>query len=404
MPIIQSLLDTDLYKLTMMQCVLHQFPAAMVEYKFHCRNEVDLTPYLQEIQAEVNNLCSLKFTQEELKFLAQLDYMKSDFIEFLRVFKLNTHFIKIGIASDDKGIDRLDVTITGPWLHTILFEVPVLAIINEVYFRNQIKSHHDLEKVIAKGDKLLIEKIALLTNPGADITNINDFKFSDFGTRRRFSKQWHEHVVVKLKDELPNNFIGTSNVELAMKHKLVPVGTMAHEFLQACQALGPRLVDSQKFALEAWTREYRGRLGIALTDIINMDAFLNDFDLFFAKLFDGLRQDSGDPIVWGEKAIAHYKKLKIDPRSKRLIFSDGLTIQSALEIYQYFYKRAKTAYGIGTSLTNDLGVTPIQIVIKMTRCNNQPVAKISDNPNKSMCKDASYIEYLKQVFTKQQSL
>lgn len=391
-PVITSLLDTDLYKFTMMQCVLHHFPAAMVEYKFKCRSNEDLSPYIDEIKTEVARLCDLKLLDEELEFLATLDYIKSDFIEFLRIFKLNSDFINIKLDQDN----NLDITIKGPWLHTILFEVPLLAIINEVYFKHNCK---DLEKAYHTGRVKLADKIQLVNIHQSKIPkNQKVFKLSDFGTRRRFSKNWHEEVIKTLKDNLPNNFAGTSNLYYAKKYNLIPIGTMAHEFLQACQALGPRLVDSQKYALEMWTQEYRGRLGIALTDVVGMDAFLNDFDLFFAKLFDGLRHDSGDPIVWGEKAIEHYKKLKIDPFSKYLIFSDALTVQSALDIYDHFTGRAKTAFGIGTSLTNDVGMRPIQIVIKMTRCNNQAVAKISDEPGKSMCQDSSYIEYLRQVF------
>lgn len=393
--VITSLLDTDLYKLTMMQCVLHYFPASMVEYKFQCRNQdnkniAKLGLYLDEIKQEVQNLCNLKFTEDELEFLSGLDFIKSDFIEFLRLFKLNPDFINI--TKDENN--NLDIIIKGPWLHTIMYEVPVLAIVNEIYFRN----NDIIENSYCTGDNLLENKINLIKNYNNNKVNINKFKFTDFGTRRRFSKYWHEYVVTKLVQELPINFVGTSNVLLAKKFNLVPIGTMAHEFLQAAQALGPRLVDSQKFALEIWTQEYRGRLGIALTDIVGMDAFLNDFDLFFAKLFDGLRQDSGNPIEWGEKAIEHYNKLKIDPNTKRLIFSDALTIKSALNIFEHFYGRAKTAFGIGTSLTNDLGYEPIQIVIKMIKCNNQPVAKISDSPGKIMCQDQSYLDYLKQVF------
>lgn len=390
--IITSLLDTDLYKFTMMQCVLHHFPAAMVEYKFKCRTNENLAPYIEEIKSEVQNLCELKLSTEELDYLDRLDYLKSDFIEFLRIFKLNYNFITIRIDQDQ----QLDITIKGPWLHTILFEVPVLAIINEIYFRNTCT---DFKQAYAAGRELLAEKIQVVENYYSK-SNIDtaDFKFTDFGTRRRFSKQWQDEVVKTCAEKLFNNFKGTSNLYFAKKYNLVPIGTMAHEFLQACQALGPRLVDSQKYALETWTQEYRGRLGIALTDVVGMDAFLNDFDLFFAKLFDGLRHDSGDPIAWGEKAIEHYNKLKIDPMTKFLIFSDGLTINRALEIYTHFYGRAKTSFGIGTSLTNDVGFKPIQIVIKMTRCNNQAVAKISDEPGKTMCQDRSYIDYLRQVF------
>lgn len=390
--IITSLLDTDLYKFTMMQCVLHHFPAAMVEYKFKCRSNENLVPYIEEIKAEIQNLCELKLSNEELDYLDQLDYLKSDFIEFLRIFKLNYNFIKIAVDEEK----QLDITIKGPWLHTILFEVPVLAIINEIYYRNLCS---DFNQAYTHGRNLLVEKIQVVKKYHIQ-NNIDtsEFKFTDFGTRRRFSKKWQDEVVKFCAKELSNNFKGTSNLYLAKKYNLVPIGTMAHEFLQACQALGPRLVDSQKYALETWTQEYRGRLGIALTDVVGMDAFLNDFDLFFAKLFDGLRHDSGDPIVWGEKAIEHYNKLKIDPMTKFLIFSDALTINKALEIYKHFYGRAKTSFGIGTSLTNDVGFKPIQIVIKMIRCNNQSVAKISDEPGKTMCQDQSYIDYLRQVF------
>ena len=389
--IIESLLDTDLYKFTMMQCVLHHFPAAMVEYKFRCRSNEDLAPYINEIKDEINKFCELRLQEDELLFLSKLDYVKSDFIDFLRIFKLNPNFISVNLDKEKK----LEITIKGPWLHTILFEVPLLAIINEIYFRHLCKDTNQAHSI---GREYLHNKIDLIKENAAQHSNRILFKFSDFGTRRRFSRDWQEQVIKTLAQEIPNNFIGTSNLLFAKKFNLVPIGTMAHEFLQACQALGPRLVDSQKYALEMWTKEYRGRLGIALTDVVGMNAFLNDFDLFFAKLFDGLRQDSGDPISWGEKAIAHYKKLKIDPMTKLLIFSDGLTMPRAFEIYEHFYGRAKTAYGIGTNLTNDVGFKPIQIVIKMVRCNNQPVAKISDAPGKSMCDDPSYINYLHQVF------
>ena len=173
---------------------------------------------------------------------------------------------------------------------------------------------------------------------------------------------------------------------------------MAHEFLQACQALGPRLRDSQIFGLEAWAKEYRGDLGIALSDVYGMEAFLRDFDLYFCKLFDGARHDSGDPFVWGERMLEHYRKNRVDPLNKTLIFSDALTIPRTIELYQRFHGRCQLAFGIGTNLTNDLGYEPLQVVIKMTRCNGQPVAKLSDTPGKSMCDDQKYLAYLRQVF------
>lgn len=382
--IITSLLDTDLYKLTMMQCVLHTFPSTMVQYQFKCRTNAKLAPYAEEIREEVKALCQLRFTLDELRFMAQLDYIKPDFIEFLRLFQLNETFVDIGTDGDD-----LTIQIEGPWLHTIMFEVPILAIVNEVYFRNTVA-----EADYKTGEQRLKQKIQFVqTQPDND-----RFKFSDFGTRRRFNKDWQFRIDETLQAELPDQFVGTSNVESAMRFGLKPIGTMAHEFLQACQAVGPRLADSQRYALEAWAHEYRGRLGIALTDVINIDAFLNDFDLYYAKLFDGLRQDSGDPVEWGEKVIAHYNTLKIDASTKTLVFSDNLTVEKAFALYRRFIDRSQPAFGIGTNLTNDLGPTPINIVIKMTRCNGQAVAKISDSPGKSMCRDDSYVRYLKHVF------
>ncbi len=184
----------------------------------------------------------------------------------------------------------------------------------------------------------------------------------------------------------------------AAKHGLTPLGTMAHEYLQACQALGPRLRDSQTFGFEIWAREYRGDLGIALSDVYGMDAFLRDFDMYFCKLFDGARHDSGDPIVWGERLLEHYERNRVDPRTKTLVFSDSLDFPRVIELYTRFKDRARIAFGVGTNLTNDLGYTPLQIVIKMVRCNGQPVAKLSDSPEKNLCDDTAYLAYLRQVF------
>jgi nicotinate phosphoribosyltransferase len=239
-----------------------------------------------------------------------------------------------------------------------------------------------------------MEKIGLLR----DVDPALEFKISDFGTRRRFSRTWHEEVLQTLKREVPDHFAGTSNVWLAKQIGLTPLGTMGHEYMQACQALGPRLRDSQVFAFDTWAKEYRGDLGIALSDTYGMDAFLRDFDMYFCKLFDGARHDSGDPLEWGERLIAHYQKNRVDSRSKTLIFSDQLSFPRAIEIAHRFHGRAKTSFGIGTNLTNDLGYEPLNIVIKMTECNGQPVAKVSDSPGKTVSKDPRYLAYLRQVF------
>jgi len=408
--IITSLLDTDLYKFTMMQVVLHQFPGAQVEYKFKCRNPgIDpatgqatrnLAVHVSEIRDEIRSLCRLHFQDVELVYLQSLRFIKSDFVDFLGLFKLNEKYITVtALPSGD-----IDITIRGPWLHTILFEIPVLAIVNEVYFRNTQKLPNLLE-----GRQRLDIKIGQLRSEG-----LSDLKIADYGTRRRFSKAWHEEVLRVLAARLgtgqspghasgvSGQLAGTSNVLFAMQLGLTPLGTMAHEYLQACQALGPRLRDSQIYAFESWAKEYRGDLGIALSDVYGMSAFLRDFDLLFCKLFDGARHDSGDPFLWGERMLDHYSRNRVDPRTKTLIFSDALTVPRTIELYQQFRGRCQLAFGIGTNLTNDLGDAPdhvpLQIVIKMVRCNGQPVAKLSDTPSKNMCDDEKYLAYLRQVF------
>jgi nicotinate phosphoribosyltransferase len=385
--IIQSLLDTDLYKFTMMQVVLHHFPGAMAEYRFKCRTpHVDLAPLASDIRHQIEGLCSLRFRPDELDYLRTLRFMKGDFVDLLRLFQLDEGFIHIEETPQVSG--GLDIAIRGPWLHTILFEVPVLAIVSEVYFR---ATQPDAD--YAEGARRLEQKIGTITGyPDAD------FKISDFGTRRRFSRHWQQTVVRTLKARMNERFVGTSNVWLAKSEDLIPLGTMAHEYLQACQAVGPRLRDSQKFAFDTWAKEYRGDLGIALTDICGVDAFLHDFDLFFCKLFDGVRHDSGDPFEWGEKLLAHYHGMRVDARTKTFVFSDSLNIPLCVELYRRFHTRCKPAFGLGTNLTNDLGYRPLQIVIKMTRCNGQPVAKISDTPEKTMDYDPSYVAYLREVF------
>jgi len=385
--IITSLLDTDLYKFSMMQVVLHHFPAAHVEYRYKCRTPgINLVAYIEEIRQEIHALCQLRFTEPELQYLRGLRFIKSDFVDFLGLFHLPEKSI---VVQPSAVPGEIDITVKGPWLHTILFEIPVLAIVNEVYFRNTWREPNWKE-----GRERLRTKMQLVTGD----PDLADFRVAEYGTRRRFSRTWHEEVVNTLKAEMGPHFAGTSNVLLARKHGVTPLGTMGHEYLQACQALGPRLRDSQVYALEVWAKEYRGDLGIALSDVYGMDAFLRDFDMYFCKLFDGARHDSGDPFVWGERLLAHYQANRTDPRTKTLVFSDSLTIPRAIEIAKRFAGRCRVSFGIGTNLTNDLGHEPLQIVMKMVRCNGQPVAKVSDAPEKTMCDDPAYLAYLRQVF------
>lgn len=393
-PIIHSLLDTDLYKFTMLQVVLHQFPQTHSVYHFRCRNldetQYPLTDILDDLNEQLDHLCTLKFKDDELQYLRSFRFIKSDFVDYLELFQLKRRFITAGV--DEEG--RLDIWVEGPMVQAMMFEIFVLAIVNELYFR-RIRS----DAVLEEGERRLQAKLALLeqyqTQYQADEP---PFLVSDFGTRRRYSFEWQKHVIAAFHHHFPNIFRGTSNVLLAKELNITPIGTMAHEFLQAFQALDVRLRDFQKAALETWVQEYRGDLGIALTDVVGMDAFLRDFDLYFAKLFDGLRHDSGDPYEWGDKAYAHYRKLKIDTKTKMLTFSDGLNLEKAWELHQYFKGRFKVSFGIGTNLTNDMGQTPLNIVLKLVECNGQSVAKISDSPGKTMTDNDTFLAYLRQVF------
>ncbi|MBP8027578.1 MAG: nicotinate phosphoribosyltransferase [Acinetobacter sp.] len=392
--IIHSLLDTDLYKFTMLQVVLHKFPQTHSVYHFRCRNLEDtvypLTDILDDLNEQLDYLCQLKFKEDELLYLRSLRFIKSDFVDYLELFQLKRRFIKASIDSEG----RLDIWVEGPMVQAMMFEIFVLAIVNELYFR-RIRT----DEVLAEGERRLQAKMVLL-NQYQQEQHPNDppFLVSDFGTRRRYSYDWQKHVIEAFHQAAPYIFRGTSNVLIAKELGLTPIGTMAHEFLQAFQALDVRLRDFQKAALETWVQEYRGDLGIALTDVVGMDAFLRDFDLYFAKLFDGLRHDSGDPYEWGDKAYAHYKKLKVDSKSKMLTFSDGLNLEKAWNLHQYFKDRFQVSFGIGTNLTNDMGQTPLNIVLKLVECNGQSVAKISDSPGKTMTDNDTFLAYLRQVF------
>lgn len=394
-PIIRSLLETDLYKFTMLQALLHAYPANRARYQFVCRNQpaYALSQLLDEVNRELDALCELRFAPEELEYLRGLRFLKSDFVDFLSIFRLQRRFIRAWAQGD-----ALHIEAEGPQVHVMLFEIYVLAIVNELYFRR-----FDAGQALREGNARLRSKLDLLSTFVHQSSGVrNPLDLSDFGLRRRFSGEWHEDVVRAMQSALPQQFKGTSNVYLARKLGLIPIGTMAHEYLQTFQAVGVQLRKFQSAALEAWVQEYRGDLGIALTDVVGMDAFVADFDRYFALLFSGLRHDSGDPFVWGEKALAMYQALRIDPLSKRLVFSDGLDVPKALALYKAFAPRIQVAFGIGTNLTNDMGLEPLQIVMKLVECNDQPVAKLSDSPGKTLCEDATFLAYLRQIFHKEQ--
>jgi len=379
--IITSALDNDAYKFSMMNAILHQHAGAMVEYQFKCRTEgIDFRPYVNEIIKNVNKMClHVRFTKEDLEYLGDMRHLPLDFIHFLKCYQYDYDFVNI--HADDKG--NLHIYVVGPWLHTILFEVPILSIVSEVYSRDMSDN---------------FEYADIQTMKKADLIKGTGLKIAEGGGRRRHSVENHHGVLEILNSRCPDNLIGTSNVMMAKEHDITAMGTMAHEWLQAHQALGYPIGDSQKIALENWAKEYRGDLGIALSDVIGLKYFLYDFDMYLAKLFDGTRQDSGDPFQYAEKMIHHYASMNIDPRTKSIIFSDGLNVEKALELYKRFRDRISTPCLIGTNLTNDFDFKPLQIVLKMTKCNGQPVAKLSDTPGKSMCNDEGYKDYVKSTF------
>lgn len=381
-PIIQSLLDTDLYTFTQQQVVWHQHPKLAVRYDFRCRTEgVDLSPYADEIREQVEAYCELRMTSEECRYLNSIRFLSNDYVRSLVDLRLDSRLVQI-------ETNPFRLIVAGNWYEAILFEVPLLAIIGEVYYKC---ARTDDAANREEGRRRLREKIEYARHMG------DPFALIEFGTRRRYGRKWQHEVMQTLKRDLPEMLIGTSNVALARSEGLKPFGTMAHQFLQAFQALAP-LHRFQKAALEAWMQEYRGDLGIALSDVVGMDAFLRDFDRLFALAYGGCRHDSGDPIEWGEKLIRHYATLAIDPAMKTAVFSDSLDFERAFAIARHFQGRIRTQFGIGTNLTNDLGFKPLNIVIKMTECDGQPVAKLSDSPGKTVTENELYLKYLGQVF------
>jgi len=388
--IIQGLLDTDYYTFTMMQAVLHQYPNVEVEYQFIVRSREKLTHLIPELRLELEKLADLQMREGELRFLFNRrfrEYLTPDFEQFLELFRFNLRYIQVGEVDG-----QLSIRVRGPMLHCIMFEQPVLALVSEL--RNREKYPEvSLEDVSRK----LYQKFEWLEkNLSRD--ELADLRVSDFSTRRRLSFRAQREVVDIMRRDFPGVFVGTSNAHLAYAFDLPLIGTMAHQWLMVHQQLG-RLRESQNAALENWVREYRGRLGIALTDCISTDFFLKDFDLYFAKLYDGLRQDSGDPLAWADKVLARYVQLGIDPMTKDLMFSDGLNFETCLPILRHVRGKARFGFGMGTSLACDVdGVEPLSIVMKLVRVHGEPVVKFSDDPVKNVCEDPSFLRYAAQVF------
>ena len=387
--IINSLLETDLYKFSMGQAIYHQFPSYTTTWTFKCRNEdVHFTDEMvEEIKNQIALYCNLQFTEEELEYLGKITWFQRSYVDFLRLWHPRFEDFEIGTDSEC----GLTIETRGTWLNTSMYEIPTLAIVNGVYFR----MGYDYDKLLESFRERLDDKIKKLEDGTWKIG-----AFSEFGIRRRLSAEAQELAVTELaKAKLDGSFfVGTSNVYLAKKFGLKPVGTMAHEWIM-CVGQGDHKHNpaySNWYALDAWVKEYGVLNGTALTDAITTDCFLRDFQLTYATLFSGVRQDSGDPMEWGDKMIAHYEKLGIDPKTKTLLFSDSLDFEKAHNINAYFEGRAKVAFGIGTYVANDTDVPALNIVMKTTECNGQDVAKISDTEGKGMCKNPDYVHYLKR--------
>ncbi|VEI67397.1 Nicotinate phosphoribosyltransferase [Serratia quinivorans] len=386
-PILTSLLDTDAYKLHMQQAVFHRYPAISVAAEFRCRGDELLGEYADEIGAQIALMSQLALTDAEFDYLSGLPFFREDYLNWLRDFRYDPQQVQI-----ENHAGKLHIRIAGPWREVIMWEVPLLAVISEVVHRHRSP---DVTPEMAVAH--LRNKLAQFKAMSSDI-DISRFKLMDFGTRRRFSQAVQQAIVGTLKNEFPY-LVGTSNYDLAHQLDLAPVGTQAHEWFQAHQQISPVLANSQRAALQAWLDEYPDQLGIALTDCITMDAFLRDFGPQFAQRYQGLRHDSGDPFEWGEKAIAHFQKLGIDPMSKTLVFSDNLDLDKALALYRHFYQRVNLVFGIGTRLTCDIpGVKPLNIVIKLVECKGKPVAKLSDSPGKTICQDQAFVKALRKAF------
>lgn len=369
-----SLLDNDFYKITMQNAVIKRFPYAHARYAFINRGEHAFPEGFGEaLRGEVDRMVALCLTEEEKRYLeTTCPYLDPTYLDFLAGFRYAPREVTI----EQQG-GELSVVIEGPWYRTILWEVPLMALISELWYRLR-------GVAVSEEDEALIEQ---RTREKIELYRQHGLKIAEFGTRRRFSFAVHDRVVEALRHYGGEAFSGTSNVLLAMRHGVKPIGTHAHEWFMFHGArFGFKMANS--LALEHWVDVYRGDLGIALTDTFTTRAFFESFDKKFAKLFDGVRHDSGDPIEFADATIAHYRRLGIDPLSKTIIFSDALTPEKVERIRAFCQGRIGMAFGIGTNFTNDIGVAPMNMVIKMVEARPEgqgwlPVVKLSDVPTKN---------------------
>ncbi len=369
--VLPSLLDNDFYKFTMQHAVIKRFPYAKARYQFINRGKHEFPEnFAQKLREAVDDMARLRLDYKEKEYLrTTCPYLDPTYLDFLQGYRYDPSEVHI----EQNGTD-VKVSVEGYWYRTILWEVPIMALICELFYRETGQLRQPDELVV----NTVENKISLYKKLGV--------KFAEFGTRRRHSYEVHDLVVKILREKGTGTFIGTSNVYLAMKYDIKPIGTHAHEwFMFHAAKYGFKMANSM--GLEHWVDVYRGDLGIALTDTYTTEVFFEQFDKKFAKLFDGVRHDSGDPLEFGDKTINHYKKLGIDPLTKTIIFSDGLNYEKVERIVQHCKDRIGLSFGIGTDLTNDVGLKPMNIVLKMTEAqpenaNWTGVVKLSDEPKK----------------------
>jgi nicotinate phosphoribosyltransferase len=366
-----SILDNDFYKFTMQQGVIRLFPEAKARYDFINRGKHSFPEGFAEVLKEaVNQMALLKLSSEEKLFLSSCcHYVDPVYLDFLEGYRYNPDEVDIKQYGN-----TLKIRIEGFWYRTILWEVPLMSLICELYYTLNHSERISNEEVKACNKK----KIENFKSLGVTV--------AEFGTRRRYSYQVHRQVVQALKEYGNGSFIGTSNVHMAMLQQTKPIGTHAHEwFMFHAACYGFKMANSM--GLENWVKIYRGDLGIALSDTYTTEVFFRQFDKMFSKLFDGVRHDSGDPLEFADNVISHYQKMGINPKTKTIVFSDGLNYEKVARIAQHCHKRIGMSFGIGTNLTNDVGPEPMNIVIKMTAARPQEadwteVVKLSDERGK----------------------
>ena len=375
--IIQSILDNDLYKISMQNAVIKHYPSTEVVYKFINRGGTIFPDNFDvDLKQQIEMMSDATMTLEQREWLLQMcPYLSAPYVDFLWGYRFNPQEVKIQQHGGD-----LSVTISGPWYRTILWEVPLMALISELYFRKQYG--HEFYEMQSANFACIKAK-----DKGIKLSKANCV-FADFGTRRRFSQMLHSNVVQSLSQGGSDNFVGTSNMLWAHKYNLNVIGTHAHEWF-SFHAVKYGYKQANSVALGRWADTYSGDLGVALTDTFTTDIFFNSFDTFYSKLFDGVRHDSGDPYEFACKTISHYESLGIDPASKTIVFSDGLNTDKAIDIQNKLNGRIKISFGIGTHFTNDIGATPLNMVIKLWKVKVHtdedwvPAVKLSDVSGKN---------------------